>query len=500
MRDSLLLRTFAVWLFTVLSLPLVAEETEAGPRASTPTTEDLVKRVRESVVVIKSSDRAGEQRGLGSGFIVDSSGVVVTNAHVLGRGRPFVVELASGETKRAVTMLAVDESRDIAIFRIEAENLKALELGKSKEVRAGQAVAAVGNPLGFEFSAAKGIVSSVDREVLGHSMIQIAMTIEPGSSGSPVVDLSGKVLGVIAVKSGAALGFAVPVDVVSELLKSPQPVPMERWLTIGALDPGEWRAVMGGQWRQRAGRLIASGTGDGFGGRMLCLWEGKPPKASFEVEVEVKLEDEAGAAGLVFHSDGSFHHYGFYPTAGSMRLTRFEGPNVFQWSILRTYKVASYRPGTWNRIRVRVEGPKLSTYVNDELSLELEDHGLSSGKVGLCKFRAPGAEFRRFRVGKRLEVRSKVSAEQMAAIERLVEDLGSTGTGSKGAVDEKVLKVFDEIGPDSVAVLEEQARKLAARAEALKKLAQRVHERGVQTQIREALQDPKGADLFRAVL
>ena len=68
---------------------------------------------------------------------------------------------------------------------------------------------------------------------------------------------------------------------------------------------------------------------------MLCLSQMPVHEVPHELEVEVKLEDESGAAGLVFHGDGKDAHYGFYPTNGALRLTRFEGPNVFSWTILK---------------------------------------------------------------------------------------------------------------------------------------------------------------------
>ncbi len=74
--------------------------------------------------------------------------------------------------------------------------------------------------------------------------------------------------------------------------------------------------------------------GMGFGGRSLCLSTAEAPEPPFEVAVSVKLDDEAGAAGLVFAADGGDKHYGFYPSAGKLRLTRFDGPDVLTWTIL----------------------------------------------------------------------------------------------------------------------------------------------------------------------
>ena len=101
-------------------------------------------------------------------------------------------------------------------------------------------------------------------------MVQVAIPIEPGSSGSPALDLKGNVIAVLAIKSGGAMGFGVPVNALKQLLANPNPVSIKHWLTIGALDKDEWESILGGNWRQRAGKIMASGMGSGFGGRMLC--------------------------------------------------------------------------------------------------------------------------------------------------------------------------------------------------------------------------------------
>ena len=85
---------------------------------------------------------------------------------------------------------------------------------------------------------------------------------------------------------------------------------------------------------------------------MLWLYQGNAPSLPYEIEVEVKLEEESGAAGLVFHADGKDTHYGFYPTGGSLRRTRFEGPSVFNWTILRTVDSPAYQPYEWNLLRI----------------------------------------------------------------------------------------------------------------------------------------------------
>ena len=153
---------------------------------------------------------------------------------------------------------------------------------------------------------------------------------------------------------------------------------------------------------------------------MLCLNQTKFPDLPFEIEVEAQLEAESGAAGLAFHADGKDRHFGFYPTNGSLRLTRFEGPNVFSWTILQTISSDAYKFNKWNRLRVRLEeNGRLICSVNDEVVIDLLDHGLDSGQVGLCKFREPTARFRFFRISKRFP-QSKVTPAFSNQVRKLV--------------------------------------------------------------------------------
>ena len=108
------------------------------------------------------------------------------------------------------------------------------------------------------------------------------------------------------------------------------------------------------------------------------------------------------SAGLVFSSDGDQKHYGFYPSAGKLRLTRFDGPNVFTWTILKDADSEHYKPGDWNTIKVRHEKGLIHCFVNDQAIFKIEDNGLGEGHVGLAKFRNTEAEFRNFRMAKKI--------------------------------------------------------------------------------------------------
>ena len=409
-----------------ICFPLIAGAAEKkSPRTNdTPDIVALTERVGKSVVVVRQYGRDGKQDGVGAGFVVAADGLIATCLHVIGEARPITIELADGRRFDATEVFASDRKLDLALVRIAASNLPALKLGDSAALPQGAPVIAFGNPAGLEHSVVQGIVSA-KRDFDGVELIQLAIPIEPGNSGGPLLDTKGRVQGLLNMKSAvtANLGFAVPVNALKTLLERPNPIPISRWLTLGALNPTEWKPTMGARWSRRAGRIQVEGLGAGFGGRSLCLWQKEIPPPPYEVAVTVKLDDESGAAGLVFGSDGGDQHYGFYPTAGQMRLTRFDGPDVFSWTILKDFKTPHYQPGVWNTIRLRVETNRIVGFVNGVQVMESSDDAWRGGKVGLAKFRNTQAQFKDFRVGTNLAAAAGLAqkpADQEGSREQLL--------------------------------------------------------------------------------
>jgi serine protease Do len=460
------------------------------------TVEQIVRQARDSVVVVTFTGRDGKQQGLGAGFIVSADGLIATNLHVIGEARPIAVQLADGRKFDVTAVHASDRALDLALVRIDAKDLPALPLGDSDKLAQGEAVVALGNPHGLKHSVVSGVVSG-RREVEGRNMIQLAMPIEPGNSGGPLLDMHGRVHGLVTMKSLVTenLGFAVEVNDLKPLLAKPNPVPMSRWLTIGMLDPHEWTPLLGARWQQRSGRIVAGGMGDGFGGRSLCLFQEELPKVPFELGVTVRLDNEAGAAGLIFHSDGGDKHYGFYPSAGKIRLSRFEGPSVFTWKVLYDEPSPHYRPGQWNHLKVRFEIDKMQCYVNDELVLESTDDVLPSGKVGLAAFRGTEAQFKGFQLAPQIPS-SQMKPETAERLQGLIEKL----------------PVIAELAPDALAglsdepaasalLLRDRAKELEQRAQELRRVANDLHSRRIAADLVKLFQEKdEQADLLRAAL
>jgi regulator of sirC expression with transglutaminase-like and TPR domain len=486
----------AALLLAALPCTTDAAETVAAPTGS-PDLVALTEMARKSVVVVTHHGRDGRQEGVGTGFVVDSDGLIATCLHVIGEARPITIELADGRRFEATEVYASDRKLDLAVVRIKANRLPALKLGDSDALKQGAPVVAVGNPLGLGHSVVQGLVSA-KRDFDGVEMIQLAIPIESGNSGGPLLDTRGRVHGLLNMKSAmtANLGFAVPVNALKTLLDRPNPVPIDRWLTLGALNPTEWRPVMGARWSRKAGRIQVDGAGAGFGGRSLCLSQQDAPAAPYELSVAVKLADEAGAAGLAFESDGGDRHYGFYPTAGQIRLTRFDGPNVFSWTILKELKTSHYRTGQWNTIKVRVETNRIRGYVNGELVLESTDDAWRGGAVGLAKFRDTKAEFKEFYVGTNAPSvpRTMPSTEEIAAFAR---KLHQTENDSDAAMMEK-MKADAAAGRSA---LLERAAQLDREAQRMRRVASELHAKSVEAALVSALEGrDENIDLFHAAL
>lgn len=388
---------YFAFLFFSLSLPLAVNAKDGD-------IEIIAKKTKPSIVVIKSKGRSDGKEALGTGFFISKDGLLVTNYHVIGEGKKITLETADGKEIDIASVYAFDRENDLAILKAVNPSGSFLAISDSSTFQDGTSVVAVGNPQGLKHSVVTGVISG-KREIEGREMLQVAIPIEPGNSGGPIVNLEGKVLGILTIKSLVTnnLGFAIPAEQLNKLLKTnPVSIPMKAWATIGALNEDLWEPIFQGNWRQRAGRIISEGQGNGIGGRALLLSKIDPPALPFEAEVWVKLKDETGAAGLIFDSDGKDKHFGFYPSNGQMRLTKFNGPDVYSWQVLRQDNLNSYLPGDWNHLKVRVHSKGFSTFLNGQLAYEHMEDFSASKKVGLAKFRNTIAEFKGFHVSKKL--------------------------------------------------------------------------------------------------
>ncbi|MFH0905693.1 MAG: trypsin-like peptidase domain-containing protein [bacterium] len=201
---------------------------------------ETVKKVSPTVVSIVSSQNVRsifgglvEQKEAGTGFIVESDGLIVTNKHVVSSDQAkYQVLTANGKSYEA-EIVARDPLADLAMVRIKASNLAVVELGDSDKLELGQRVVAIGNALGeYQNTVTTGVISGIGRTInainaQGQSekldgVIQTDAAINPGNSGGPLVNLAGQVIGInVAIDSqGQAVGFALPINSVRTAIKA----------------------------------------------------------------------------------------------------------------------------------------------------------------------------------------------------------------------------------------------------------------------------------------
>src|SRR5213594_300117 len=211
-----------------------ASPTSAAPELQRVNTllADLAERLRPGLVHVrvrragsapKDDDGPGEpRRSTGSGFVIDSNGLIVTNAHVVEQAEWIQVRLADGRRFNGRTV-GLDSRVDLALVRIDASGLPVLPLGDSNRMRVGEFVLALGHPFGLEQSVSFGIVSRKGAPLTvaapGFDFIQTDAAINPGNSGGPLVNMAGEVIGVnsMAARNGS-IGFAIPSNLVQQLV------------------------------------------------------------------------------------------------------------------------------------------------------------------------------------------------------------------------------------------------------------------------------------------
>ena len=180
----------------------------------------------------RGTPEEGKQRSLGSGFIIDSEGYILTNNHVALSADAKIMVKLSDETEYKAEIVGTDPDTDLALLKIDPEDeLPVLKLGNSSGLRVGDWVMAVGNPLGFDRTVTVGVVSALGRSNLRfgtnspayQDYIQTDASINFGNSGGPLVDARGRVIGVnsaISTPSGGnvGIGFAIPIDIAAGVI------------------------------------------------------------------------------------------------------------------------------------------------------------------------------------------------------------------------------------------------------------------------------------------
>jgi S1-C subfamily serine protease len=205
------------------SVPYQAPIQAAAKARETPSRKDIptiAKAANGAIVTIVMSDN-DKPIASGTGFLVSPDGVIVTNYHVIANGNTAAVKFPDGTVLPVDGVLAADKVRDLAVIKIHGKTFRTLTLGNSDQIQIGEDVVAIGNPLGLELTVSNGILSGIRvEEDAGGKFLQTTAPISHGSSGGPLFNMFGEVVGInsLYLEGGENLNFAIPVNDAKRLL------------------------------------------------------------------------------------------------------------------------------------------------------------------------------------------------------------------------------------------------------------------------------------------
>jgi S1-C subfamily serine protease len=199
----------------LINLPAIAFDKEEQNIIS------IYERINPAIVCVDS--QAPDGISCGTGCIIHKSGIILTSAHVLGNSDSVIVTIFNGQDYIAKIIKRCEKNKDIALLKINVPNdLAVVKLGNSENLKVGQKVLAIGNPFGFNGTLTQGIISRIDYT---KNRIQTDAAINPGSSGGPLLNRKGEIIGINQAIfnpdnniSNIGIGFAIPINFVKEYL------------------------------------------------------------------------------------------------------------------------------------------------------------------------------------------------------------------------------------------------------------------------------------------
>lgn len=279
---------FFILCHVIVSLLFLTNVSQADLSGKEKTPAEIFKEYGDAVVFI-TAYKNNTVLGEGSGFIVDPKGVIITNYHCIEGSSTVKVRLTNGAYYDVEGALGVDKDWDVAVLMVNAKNLPSAPLGDSDKLSVGERVVAIGNPLGLENTVSEGIISAIRGfEDNGDVVIQFTAPISPGSSGGPLFNTKGEVIGVttLYLKEGQNLNFAVPINLVKPLLKGKKLVAL-------AEATREARTVSPSGEAVDPEALRHSNLGDSF------FSEGKFDSAIREYQEAIRLQPDYAKAHLM---------------------------------------------------------------------------------------------------------------------------------------------------------------------------------------------------------
>ena len=220
---------------TATKLPATGVEVEKVPVVETPvklTTAQIAERATQSVVVVENINENGVKAGHGSGYVFSDDGTIVTNYHVIRGATSLNVRLTSGASYRVNSIVGYSIEHDVAILQVSGASVAHLPTQDVEHTKVGDKVVAIGTPLGLESTVSEGIISAM-RDMGGTHIIQTTTSISPGSSGGPLLNEYGKVIGLTTaqMRDGQNLNFVMSARHITELMERKRPIELSEMLS-----------------------------------------------------------------------------------------------------------------------------------------------------------------------------------------------------------------------------------------------------------------------------
>jgi S1-C subfamily serine protease len=244
-----------LWKPALVALTVVAcaMTLRSAERSHTSKAGEIYQRAAASVVLVQTYGVFGNAQSFGTGFVVAEDGKILTNYHVIRNSKRAEVRLENGHTYDFVAVVDVDIARDIALLQIKATGLHALTLGNSGAVRIGDTVYSVSNPHGYNNTLSEGIISGI--RLNGEQWrLQITAPISHGSSGGPLFNTEGEVIGITTEidDKGQNLNFVVPIDYARGMLASSSQTTRSIASVYNPAEPASWTNFLWNAERRKA--------------------------------------------------------------------------------------------------------------------------------------------------------------------------------------------------------------------------------------------------------
>ncbi|MEM7699901.1 MAG: serine protease [Verrucomicrobiota bacterium] len=399
-----------IWLTCSFSLFAEGAETCESDTAPSPQTsswtENIARDLAPRFVTIQRFDLDGRIEATGSGVLL-SDQLVATCFHTIDRARAFTLTLSTGIDLSPESVVAFDEEADLALIRVSSvpHDLAGVEIETSR-INVGQRLAAMGNPNGDPGYFVEGIAAAIAAPELPGDLIPLAIPVEPGSSGGPVVNTEGKLLGIISLKdlSRPGIGYAISSAMIPQLIQSAQPIPYPEWIEHSVLDLARWEPDLAEDWFRRKGRIhLSEKLRPGRGVRLCRSVEtlSKPTDGTEERPIQLFTDVQShpeGSAGIAFGEIDNDEIWLWSVEQGEkLALARVGNIGEFPKVVERFEIPESFR-SDWIQMKVIVSSEQISCYIGDVLAhrIDRNDDSVSPIWAGLQGSLGHRAEFRNF--------------------------------------------------------------------------------------------------------